>query len=123
MRGRLHGEFNDAEGLAGLVQQRMIGRLDPDRLARFGDALEFGAAELSGAQIIPEGAVFGAAALARIDEDGVFLADDLVKAIAHRLQKAVVRREDRPFKVELNHRLRAVQGLESRAMHRAFARK
>ena len=101
------GEFHHLERLAGIVENRIVGRQDPDLLAALAVALVFGGLELAAAQRGPELAIGGAVALGRRHEHRMMLALDLVERIADRAEEMIVRGDDGAVEVELDHRLRA----------------
>jgi hypothetical protein len=50
----------------------------------------------------------------RVDEHAVVAADDLVQRIAHGAQEVLVGGDDRAVELELDHRLRAIDGGDGR---------
>ena len=102
--------FDDLEGLAVEVEDRVVGGLDPDFLAALADALVFGGLEFAVVEVAPELPVLGAGAVGRLDEQAVMLALDLVQPIAERLEEVVVGGDDRAVHVELDDRLGLADG-------------
>jgi hypothetical protein len=98
------------------AHQRIVRGLDPDRLAALADALVLGRLEFALVQRRPEIAVRRALAFGLGDEHAVVLALDLLEAVAERIEKILIGRDDRPIHVEFDHGLRLVERIEHRAL-------
>jgi len=92
------------------IQHRIVRSLDPDLAPALAEAPVLAGVELAARQSRPELAVLGAAGMLGVDEQGMVLALDLIKAVAHRLQEVVVGLQDGAIQGELDDRLHAVQG-------------
>jgi hypothetical protein len=101
------GEFHHLERLAGIVEDRIVRRQNPDLLASLAVALVLGGLELAPVQAGPELAIGGAVTLGRRHEHAVMLALDLGQRIADRAKEMIVRGDDGAVEVELDDRLRA----------------
>ena len=110
--GDVGGVLDHLKGLALQIEDRVVGRLNPDLAAILGEPLVLAHVKLAAAQLGPERLVFGATALARRDKHRVVLALNLIQRIPHHLQKVFVGVEDVAFQVELDHRLRLADGAE-----------
>lgn len=108
--GDVGSELDDLHRLAVDVEDRVVGRLQPDVAAVLGAALVLTRLELAGTEALPELGVLVAGGALRIDEHPVMLALDLGQRIAHRVQEIAVGGEDAPAQIELDDRLRAVDG-------------
>ena len=75
--------------LVGAVQDRIIGRLDPDLAAALGDPLVLAGLEFAAVEVGPERAVFGTAALLRRDEHRMMLALDFLQPVTERVEKVL----------------------------------
>ncbi len=96
------GELDDLVELAVGIVHRVVGSLQPDRPAMGIDALEAVRNVLAAVQAGPEipiGSGFGLFAFA---EHAVVLALDLLEAIAHAVEEALVGRDDMPAQVEFD---------------------
>ncbi|KMS30287.1 hypothetical protein FE79_15030, partial [Staphylococcus aureus] len=74
--------FDDLDRPARTVDDRIVGRLDPDVALAFGDALELGGVEFASVQRCPELPIGGMVAFCRGDKHRMGLARDLGKLIA-----------------------------------------
>ena len=84
------GKFDHFANFSSLVTNWHIGRFDPDGLAGFRDAgkgLGHGRSRLQG---LPEVPILRAFRKRRVDEDLVFLANDLIVLIAHQSTEGVI---------------------------------
>ena len=97
--------FHDLENLAVGVEDRIVTRLYPDFLAGFADLLVLAGIEFAAAELLPEGAVFGALAIGRFHEHAVMLTAHLVERITKRFQEVFIGVNDLAIGGELNHRL------------------
>ena len=95
LRGNIGGVFDDLERFTGRIEDRVVGRLDPDFRAVLADALVFAGLEFAGAEPGPEFGIFVAFPVGRFHEQAVMLALDLVEAVADGAEEVVVRVEDR----------------------------
>jgi len=100
------GEFDDFDGPAGAVQNRIVGRLDPDLAAALADALVLSRLKFTAVEARPERLVRVAAAQIRRREHLMMLALDFVETVTHRVEKVLVGGDDRAVHLELDHRLR-----------------
>src|SRR5690606_11130933 len=105
-------ELDHLDRLAGGIEHRVVGRLDPDFLAALAEALELGRLALAGGELAPELGVIGAVAIGRVDEHAVVPADDLVEPVAHGAEEILVGGEDGAVEVELDVRLYPVDRSE-----------
>src|SRR5262249_18228263 len=108
--GNVGCEFDDADRLAVLAQDRIVGRLYPDLPATLGHALVLGDLKLAAVEPGPELAISGAVALARRNEHAVMLALDLLERVTHRLEKVLIGRNDRPVHIEFDYGLGSRNG-------------
>ncbi len=92
--GDVDGELDDFDRVAGGVQHRAVGGLEPDFLTVPADALVFAGFKLAVLHFVPEGAVFRAVALLGFDQDGVMAAFDFIEAVAQGIEKVFIRGED-----------------------------
>ncbi len=118
LRGDVGGELDDADRLAVLVHDRVVGGLDPDLAAALGDTLVLCGLVLAAIEARPERAIIVAVARGRVDEHAVVLAPDLVERVAHRVQEILVGGDDGAVELELDHRLRLADrcGLRQRIL-------
>ena len=108
--GRYVGaEFHDLVRLAVLVEQRIIGCLDPDLAVVVSDTFVFGDLELPSLEPRPKLGIGRAVAFFLGDKDLVVPTLDLGERVADRAQKVVVCRNDCAVELELDHGLRSVQ--------------
>ena len=110
--GDIGGELNDLKRLAVEVEDGVVGGLNPDLLAALTDALVLRRLVLAAVQCLPELAVFSALPERVLDEDAVVFALHLAEAVAQRVEKVIVGRDDRAVQVEFNDRLRLVNRLD-----------
>ena len=110
LRGDVGREFGDAERLAVLVEQRVVGGEDPDLAAALADALVFAGLVFAAVQPGPELAIGRAVALSLRHEQAVMLALDFGQRIAERLAEILVRSDDGAVELELDHGLGAADG-------------
>ncbi|MNM48621.1 hypothetical protein D3C81_596100 [compost metagenome] len=113
--------LDHAADLALLIQYRHVAGFQPDLAAGLVDALEGTADGFALPQFTPQLLIVGAFRVARLAEQPVMLAAQLVGAVAHDLAEALVGIEDSAVGGELDHRhrtadrrqlgLRAGQGL------------
>ena len=88
------GKLDDLAGLAGEIQHRVVGALDPDLFTLFADSAELSRQEFTAAQGFPEGAIVGRLGVVGIDQQPVVLALQLFQLIAHCLHEAGIGIED-----------------------------
>lgn len=118
--GHIGGQLDDPDGAAVGVQQRVVGGLQPDRLATLGQAHEHVFAHFAGAQALPHRRVglaghhFGRA------EDAVVLAPNFIGRVTHQRQKARVGAQHAAVQIELHHRLHVFQRRHQRGQARHF---
>ncbi len=110
--GDVGRELDDLPELA-VLEDRVVGGLDPDLAAVLADALVFPAIELSAVEHGPELAIVLRCGVARIAEDAMMFALDLLQAVAKSETEILVCRDDRPVELELDHRLRTAQRVEN----------
>ena len=113
--GDVGGDLDDLEDPTHLVLHRRVDRLDPDFLARLGDALEHIDLRLALVEVTPELGVGVGGRLNRVDEHAVVLADDLVELVAHHREEVLVGRLDVTAQVELDVGVRRVDGRQDAA--------
>ena len=83
--GDVGGELDDLDRLARLVEDRIVGRLDPDLAPALGDAPVLAGLELARGRARPRTArIRRSRGIGRIDEHAVVLADDLARACSRR---------------------------------------
>ena len=99
--------FTTLKGLPVVVEDRIVGRENPDLLAALAEPLVFRRLELATVEARPEFAIGGAVALAGVDEHAVMLALDFGQRIADRFQEIFVGGDDGAVEIEFDHRLRA----------------
>ena len=100
--GHIGGVFDDLEGSTGGIEDRVVGRLNPDFAAILGDPFVGPLVELAECQLLPEQTIgVGRAVLGR-DKHAVVLADDLVPRVPGRGEKIVVRANNRAIQFELD---------------------
>ena len=107
--GDVGRELDDLHRLAGLVDDRIVGRLDPDLAAALAEPLVLGGLIFAATETCPELAIGRAAALFRHDEHAMVLAFDLVEPIADSVQEILVGREDGAVEIEFDDRLRLAE--------------
>jgi hypothetical protein len=112
LRGDVGREFHHPDRLAFLIEDRVVGGLNPDGFAALGDPLEFRGLVKAVAQVLPEGGIGGARRLRRIDELAVMLADDLRQGVAHCLEKIVVGAQHVAVEIEGDHRHRTLDRVD-----------
>jgi hypothetical protein len=112
LRGDVGRELHHLVGLAVPAHHRIVGGLDPDLAAAFGESLVLGGLERAGAQAGSEVAIFGALPVGRLDEHRVMLADDLRQRVADCAEEVLVGRQDVAVEIELDDRLDPVEGGE-----------
>ncbi|MNH11547.1 hypothetical protein D3C79_710630 [compost metagenome] len=95
--------LDHAGDLALLVQYRHVAGFQPDFAAGLVDALEGTADGLALPQFTPQLLVFGTFCVARVAEQPVVLAAQLLGAVAHGLAEALIGIEDRAVGGELDH--------------------
>src|SRR3954452_23927214 len=103
------GDLDDALRPALVVEDRVVGGLDPDLPAALANPLELPSLELTSGQAFPEIPVLEAIALLRVDEHCVVLAGDLAQRIPHRFQEYFVRCPDNAVQTKLDRGLRPLQ--------------
>ncbi len=103
VRRVLH-HFDD---VAGIVQHWIVGGLDPDFAPALRQPLKLSRLEFAMPQLGPKLPVIHARTIARIDEDSMVFASDLVHGVPHHCEEVVVGVEDIPIRVELDDGLRA----------------
>ncbi len=91
------------------VQHRVVRSLDPDLAQTFAEAAVLSGVIFATPQAYPEVAVFRAARLLGVDEQGVMLALDLLQPVTHRLQEIVIGPQDGAVERELDDGLHAMQ--------------
>jgi hypothetical protein len=104
--GDVRRVFHDLECTALLVQNRVVGRENPDFLAALADPLELPGLVFATAEFGPELAIGRTVAQLRLDEYAVMLALNFGMRIAGRLQEILVGGHDDAVQTELDHRLR-----------------
>ena len=110
--GHVEGIFDDPVRLSLQVQDRIVGRLDPDIAVVLANPVEPSGMELSRIQLQPEIAVFHAADIVRRTEHRMVLPDDLAQGIADCPQEVVVCEQNLAIKIELDHRQAAANGID-----------
>ena len=105
--GHVGREFDDLHDLVVRVENRIVGRLDPNFLAALADALELGGDIFAAVQLPPEFLVFGRLRVGRLDEHAMMLAFDLVEAIAEHVEEILVGGDDFAIGREFDDRLDA----------------
>ncbi len=108
LRRDVGGELDDFHRLAGVIHDRIVGRLDPDFATALADPLVFGRLEFTAVEAGPERLVFLAAAQLRRCEHLMMLALDFVETVTHRVEEILVGGDDRAVHLELDNRLRPV---------------
>ena len=108
LRRDVGGELDDFDGPAGVVQNRIVGRLDPDLATALADALVFSRLKFTAVEAGPERLISLAAAQLRRREHLMMLALDFIETVTHRVEEILVGGDDRAVHLELDHRLRPV---------------
>ena len=108
--GDIGGVFHHLDGLAVLVEHRVVAGLDPDLTPAFADPLVLPRFELAPPEPVPERAIVKTLPLHGIDEHRMMLTADLVQRVAHQGQKIRIRAENPAIKPKLDHSLRAIDG-------------
>ena len=108
--------FHHLEGLAGLIENRIVARLDPDLAPPLADALVLSGVIFATPELVPEQTIVGRLAIDGIDEHRMVLALDLVERVAQRSQKVLVGIFDLAVEREHDHRLRTIDGRELRRL-------
>ena len=106
----IRGEFDHLGGLAGGIENGIVGSLDPHFPSAFADTLEFTRHILAAIQLRPELPVVGTLAVGFFDEHAVVLTLNLIQRVAQRLQEVVVRLGNRAIHLELDDSLRLADG-------------
>jgi hypothetical protein len=104
-------ELDDLVGLAARVEDRIVGRLDPDFLAALAEALVLRGLELAAIELRPELAVLGAGGIGRVGEHGMVAALDFVQGVPHHVEEIPVGGQDGAVEFELDDGLRTVDGV------------
>ena len=112
--GDVGRDDDDAAGLAGPVRDRAVGRLDPDLAAALADAPVLAELGLAAAQRLPEPGVGGILAVGAVDEEGVVPPEKLLQPVPHDGQETRIGRGDLPVEIELEDRLRRLDGVHAR---------
>ena len=127
--GDVGGELDDLVGLAGSVEDRVVGGLDPDLLVVLAEPSVGRRLRLALPQVRPELLISRGRHFGRIAEHAVVLAADLVEAVAEARQKVLVRGEHDSIEVEFDGGLHPVDRRQDRRhlalgapafRHRAF---
>ena len=108
-------ELDDFVGLAVCTANWIVGRLDIDFPAPLAEALVLRRLIFSGIETLPEVLVFGTRRKGWIGEHAVMLTFDLIQGVAHDPQKQIICMQNGSIHVELDNRLRLVQGIDDRA--------
>jgi hypothetical protein len=108
LRRDVGGELDNFDGPAGVVQNRIVGRLDPDLATALADALVFSRLKFTAVEAGPKRFISLAAAQLRRREHLMMLALDFIETVAHRVEEILVGNDDRAVHLELDHRLRPV---------------
>jgi hypothetical protein len=117
--GDVRRVFHDLECAALLVENRVVGRENPDFLAALADPLELPGLVFATAEFGPELAIGRTVAHLRLDEYAVMLALNFGKRIAERLQEILVGGHDGAVQIELDRCLDAVDRHQlARIFHR-----
>ncbi len=106
------GELHHLVGPAVGIEDRIVGGLDPDRLAALAETMELPGLEVSVMQAGPEFPIFRAVPIGGIDEHRMMTADHLVETIARHREEILIGGEDDPVEVELDHRLRTADRVD-----------
>src|SRR3954465_6859109 len=80
------GELDDFDGSAGVIQNRIVGRLDPDLATALADALVFSRLKFTAVEASPECLISLAAAQLRRREHLMMLALDFIETVTHRVE-------------------------------------
>ena len=93
------------------VEDRVVGRLQPDLVSAFAQTFEFTRRVLAAAKPFPELAILRTLFGRFINEHAVVMAHNLVEPVSHDIQEPVVCRDDRAVQLKLDHRLGLADGL------------
>ncbi len=114
--GNLPGDvgriFHDLEGFSCGVEDRVIGRLNPDVFPAFAHTLKLRRLELALTQRVPEMLIIRACRIFRVDEHAVMLALNFGQAVSDRAEEIVVRPLDNTVEVEMDDGLRFADGVD-----------
>ncbi len=110
--GNVGGDLDHPGRPAGLVEDGVVGGLDPHLAPALGQATELLGGEFAAVQRAPEGGVLLAGRVLRIDEHRMLAADDLRQGVAHGVAEVVVGLDDGSVRAEFDDRLRAGDRLE-----------
>ena len=110
LRRDICSEFDDFERLTTLVHDRVIGGLDPDLPAAFGDPLELPCLKFTPVKVTPELPISDTLVYGRLHKYTVVLALDLIERVAERLEKILIRFDDRAIEIEFYDGLGATDG-------------
>jgi hypothetical protein len=112
--GDVGGELDHPHRLAGGVEDRIVGCLQPNPPPVPIDPGEFARRVLAAAQPRPEGGVIGARDVIRVAEHPVMLAHDLVEPVADHRQEVPVGVQNRPIHREFDGGQRSIESIELR---------
>ncbi|EFF47949.1 hypothetical protein XAUC_16460 [Xanthomonas citri pv. aurantifolii str. ICPB 10535] len=104
LRSDVGGVLHHAIRLAGSIQQRVVGGIDPHLVPAFIQPAEAPGIEVAAPQPLPEVPIAFAVAICGRHEHAVVLADHLVQSIPHQGQEVRVRIQNAAVQVELDNR-------------------
>ena len=107
-------EFDDANNGAFSIDDRIVGRLDPDRLAAFAKALILARVGMTITKAFPERTVFGALRIFGVTEHRMMLAHNVAEAIARGFEECLIGCQNASLQIEFDRGLGAVHCLEDR---------
>ncbi|MNS99592.1 hypothetical protein D3C72_1340000 [compost metagenome] len=110
LAGDVGGVLDDLDQPSALVEDRVIGRLQPDIRAVLAYAAVATGVVRALSQSVPERCVGRRSALGLIDEHPVMPPLDLFQRVAHGVQEILVGNQDAAFKIELDDGLALVDG-------------
>lgn len=116
--GNVGREFDHLHRLAGAIEDRIVGRLDPDFSAAFGQPPILASEELPTAEAFPEIAIVLRFTIGRVNEKAVVTPDDLGQFVAHGPEEIGIGLQDRASEVKLDDRLHPIKRGEQRGIIR-----
>ena len=107
-RRDIRRKLHDSDGVAVRVEDRVVGRTEPDFPTTLGQPFELGLNEFASTEILPELGIFRRRRILLIAEYPVVLSDDLVGFVLERVKKILIGADDLAVEIEFDDRLHAV---------------
>ena len=102
--------FDNSDRPAGLVEDRVVGRFDPNFTTILTKPRELGRDELAIPQPAPKLGIGRAGRIGACDEHCMLLSDHLLRLIPHEIEEAVIRLQNGAIGGELDDGIRALHG-------------